>query len=92
VGYLFSSKIGLELEMAGKSLEHFIAVPEATQDGGLAYPEVRLHTRNEESAVIVHRVLSEQTFRTLDEAHAAASKFIDEKLVEATIEGELVLK
>jgi hypothetical protein len=78
--------------MAGKSLEYFFALPEATQDGGLAYAEVRLHTRDEESAVIVHRVLKDQTFRTLEEAHVAAIKFIDEKLVKTTEDGELVLK
>ncbi|WP_223513469.1 hypothetical protein [Pseudomonas sp. GL-R-26] len=78
--------------MVGKSLEHFIALAEATEDGGLAYAEVRLLTRDEESPVIVHRVLNDQTFRSLEDARKAASKFINEELVEATEDGELVLK
>jgi len=78
--------------MAGKSLEHFIALAEASQDGGLAYAEVHLRTRGEAAPVVVRRVLTDRTFRSLDEAQAAANKFISERLVEATVDGELVLK
>ena len=79
--------------MTGKSLEHFIALPEATQDeGGLAFAEVHLHARDEKSPVIVRRVLLDQTYRSLDEAHAAATRFIDDQLAEAGENGELILK
>ncbi|UVK96804.1 hypothetical protein [Pseudomonas sp. B21-048] len=71
--------------MAGKSLEQFIALPEATQDeGGLAFAEVHLHARDEKSPVIVRRVLLDLTYRSLDEA-CGATRFIDDQLGDVAV-------
>ena len=79
--------------MAGKSFDHFIALPEASQEStGPAYAEVHLHPRDENKPVIVHRVLSEEAFDYLQVAPSKAAEFISNRLLDVKADGELVVK
>jgi len=92
-GVFVQFKKTLVVYMAGKSFDLFIALPEATQEStGPAFAEVHLHPRAPDMAVITHRVLTEKTFRNIDEAHAAAAKFIQERLLDVEADGTLVVR
>lgn len=78
--------------MAGKSLTYFDALPGASQQASEpAYAEVYLYKRDMMAPFVVHRILSEKAFDNLEEAHQAAVTFIEEKLVEAEEDGNLIL-
>lgn len=78
--------------MSGKSLNHHIALPEATEDFGVSTAEVHLHPRDKDSPVVVHKILGSRRFPSLEAAHHAAKDFIDNVLLDADESGEMELR